>query len=123
MILSPKLEICICQISSRVKHSASGPQRLFSLGVRTKTAAHFAEKISAPQLVKLSGYGRSRFFSLFLADTGMTPNDCLVRVRIEKASHHAGSGMPHAHTPDKIMRNQPGGLPPRRLKIRKCLPL
>lgn len=78
-------------MSSYRTHSASGPERLFSLGVRTKTAAHFAEKISAPQLVKLSGYGRSRFFSLFLADTGMTPNDYLVRVRIEKAAHFSVS--------------------------------
>ena len=53
--------------------------------IRKWIDAHFAEKISVPQLVKLSGYGRSRFFSLFLADTGMTPNDYLVRIRIEKA--------------------------------------
>ena len=47
--------------------------------------AHAAEKITVPQLVKLSGYGRSRFFSLFLADTGLTPNDYLVRIRIDRA--------------------------------------
>ena len=53
--------------------------------IRKWIDAHFAERITGSQLVKLSGYGRSRFFSLFLADTGMTPNDYLVRVRIEKA--------------------------------------
>lgn len=53
--------------------------------IRKWIDAHFAEKITIPRLVKLSGYGRSRFFSLFVADTGMTPNDYLVRVRIEKA--------------------------------------
>ena len=53
--------------------------------VRKWIDAHFAEKIAIPQLVKLSGYGRSRFFSLFVADSGMTPNDYLVRVRIENA--------------------------------------
>ena len=53
--------------------------------IRKWIKAHAAEKISVPRLVKLSGYGRSRFFSLFLADTGMTPNDYLVRVRIEMA--------------------------------------
>ena len=51
--------------------------------IRSWIDAHCTEKISVPQLVKLSGYGRSRFFSLFLADTGMTPNDYLVRARIE----------------------------------------
>lgn len=53
--------------------------------VRKWIDTHFAEKITVPRLVKLSGYGRSRFFSLFVADTGMPPNDYLVRVRIEKA--------------------------------------
>lgn len=53
--------------------------------IRTWINDHFAEQVSIPRLVKLSGYGRSRFFSLFVADTGMTPNDYLVRVRIEKA--------------------------------------
>lgn len=45
----------------------------------------FRREITVPRLVKLSGYGRSRFFSLFVTDTGMTPNDYLVRIRIEKA--------------------------------------
>jgi len=53
--------------------------------IRRWIETHYAEKFSVPRLVKLSGYGRSRFFSLFLADTGMTPNDYLVRVRIENA--------------------------------------
>lgn len=53
--------------------------------IRKWIDGHFAEKITVPRLVKLSGYGRSRFFALFVADTGMTPNDYLVRIRIEKA--------------------------------------
>ena len=53
--------------------------------IRKWIDAHYAEKITVPQLVKLSGYGRSRFFSLFVADTGTTPNDYLVRIRIENA--------------------------------------
>lgn len=53
--------------------------------IRKWIDAHYAEKITVPRLVKLSGYGRSRFFSLFIADTGMTPNDYLVRIRVEKS--------------------------------------
>ena len=53
--------------------------------IRKWIDAHFAERVTIPRLVQLSGYGRSRFFSLFIADTGMTPNDYLVRVRIENA--------------------------------------
>lgn len=47
--------------------------------------SHCHERISTDRLVKLSGYGRSRFFTLFLSATGMTPNDYLVRTRIEHA--------------------------------------
>ena len=53
--------------------------------IRRWIDAHCAERITADRLVKLSGYGRSRFFALFLADTGMTPNDYVVRARIELA--------------------------------------
>ena len=53
--------------------------------IRKWIDAHCAEKITTDRLVKLSGYGRSRFFALFLADTGMTPNDYLIRARIELA--------------------------------------
>ena len=53
--------------------------------IREWIVQHLSEPITIPRLVRLSGYGRSRFFSLFVADTGMTPNDYLVRVRIEKA--------------------------------------
>ena len=53
--------------------------------IRSWIDAHCAERITIPELVRLSGYGRSRFFALFLADTGMTPNDYLVRARIERA--------------------------------------
>jgi len=53
--------------------------------IRQWIDTHYAEKITISKLVKLSGYGRSRFFTLFIADTGMSPNDYLVRVRIERA--------------------------------------
>lgn len=53
--------------------------------IRKWIDSHCAEQISTDRLVKLSGYGRSRFFSLFLADTGMTPNNYLVRARINLA--------------------------------------
>lgn len=53
--------------------------------IRKWIDAHLAEEIALPRLVKLSGYGRSRFFDLFFADTGLTPNDYLVRARINRA--------------------------------------
>ena len=53
--------------------------------IRRWIDTHCAENISIDKLVKISGYGRSRFFTLFLADTGMSPNDYLVRKRINLA--------------------------------------
>ena len=61
---------------------------------------HCAEDVSLDTLVKLSGYGRSRFFSLFLAETGMTPNNYLVRARIE----HAKSRLAGKSPPDSILK-------------------
>lgn len=47
--------------------------------------AHSMEAIDTEKLVVLSGYGRSRFFALFLQETDMTPRDYLIRCRIERA--------------------------------------
>ncbi len=47
--------------------------------------AHLGEKITNEQLVHLSGYGRSQFFRLFYAQMGTTPNEYVIRQRIEKA--------------------------------------
>ena len=46
---------------------------------------HLDSRFSIDGLVRLSGYGRSRFFTLFVEETGMTPNDYIVRQRIERA--------------------------------------
>jgi len=52
---------------------------------------HLAENFSVETLIRLSGYGRSRFFSLFLANTGMTPNDYVLRSRIKRAKKELSS--------------------------------
>ena len=46
---------------------------------------HACEHIPSERLINLSGYGRSRFFTLFMSETGMTPNDYIVRLRIQRA--------------------------------------
>lgn len=58
--------------------------------------AHCCEDIGLDTLIRLSGYGRSRFFTLFLETTGMTPNDYLIRARIGQAKKHltASSTLP-----------------------------
>ena len=46
---------------------------------------HLNEPFSVGKLVNHIGYGRSRLFELFRANTGMTPNDYLRRMRLEAA--------------------------------------
>lgn len=53
--------------------------------IREWICSHLSEAISTADLIRRSGYGRSRFFSLFLSETGMTPNDYVVRQRIKLA--------------------------------------
>jgi transcriptional regulator GlxA family with amidase domain len=46
---------------------------------------HLAEHIRMPDLVKHIGLGHTQLFHLFKSATGLTPNDYLMRVRVEKA--------------------------------------
>lgn len=46
---------------------------------------HLAENISMRDLVAYMGYGQTRFFHLFREHTGISPNEWLIRRRIERA--------------------------------------
>lgn len=46
---------------------------------------HCAEPIQISDLVRISGYSRTRLFALFAAEAGLSPNDFLLRCRIERA--------------------------------------
>jgi len=46
---------------------------------------HFNEEIGIGELAAHLGYSRSRVFELFKSEMGLSPNDCLQRLRIEKA--------------------------------------
>jgi len=46
---------------------------------------NYGKRISLNELINHMGYGRSRFFELFKAHTGLSPNDYLIRLRIAKA--------------------------------------
>ncbi len=47
--------------------------------------SHCGENIRMADLIRHMGYSRARFFTLFKAHTGLSPNDFLVRTRIRKA--------------------------------------
>jgi AraC-like DNA-binding protein len=46
---------------------------------------HLAEPVRVDQLVRHVGFSRARVFDMFKAQTGLTPNDYLQRLRIERA--------------------------------------
>jgi AraC-like DNA-binding protein len=46
---------------------------------------HLSEQVSMDDLVRYVGFSRARMFDLFKAQTGLTPNDYLQRLRVEAA--------------------------------------
>lgn len=47
--------------------------------------AHYAERLTMSALARVAGCGRARWFQLFKESTGMTPNDYLLRLRVNRA--------------------------------------
>ncbi len=62
----------------------SGPNALV-VAAKDYLRRHLSEPIRMSDLVKHIGLGQSRLFDLFKSATGLTPNDYLLRLRIEKA--------------------------------------
>lgn len=48
--------------------------------------AHFDQPLQVAALSKHLGFSRARVFDLFTAETGMTPHNCLLRLRLERAT-------------------------------------
>jgi len=46
---------------------------------------HCTEPLRISDLVRISGYSRTRLFALFAAEAGLSPNDFLLRCRVERA--------------------------------------
>ena len=53
---------------------------------------HYAEPIQSEDLIRFTGYGKTRLFTLFKQHTGLTPNEYLVRLRIRKAKDLLATG-------------------------------
>lgn len=49
--------------------------------------AHLAEKIGIDDFVRHIGYSRTHVFAIFRKHTGLTPVDCLMRMRTKRARH------------------------------------
>jgi AraC-like DNA-binding protein/mannose-6-phosphate isomerase-like protein (cupin superfamily) len=60
------------------------PKEIIASGVAF-LRQHCAEPVRIPDLVRHLGFSRARVFQLFKSELGLTPNDCLQRIRIENA--------------------------------------
>lgn len=49
--------------------------------------AHLSEKLGIDDFVRRIGYSRTHVFTIFKKHTGLTPVDCLMRMRIKRARH------------------------------------
>ena len=83
------LRICACNVLLRLGRVLSRPLVNPLPKMMDEAVAylheHLAEPVGVNDLVLRMGYGRSRLFELFKAHTGLSPNDYLVRLRIQKA--------------------------------------
>jgi len=83
------IRILCCSILYNLIRSLSTPQgtahpQLMDEAVRY-LQTHYAEPFRAEALVRHMGYSRASLFAQFKRHTGLSPNDFLVRFRIEKA--------------------------------------
>jgi len=60
------------------------PQRAITAAI-AHLEGHYQEPLRMAALARAAGYGRARLFQLFKQSTGMTPNDYLQRLRVNKA--------------------------------------
>lgn len=84
-----KIRILCCSILYNLVKTLSAPPstikpQLMDEAVRY-LESHYAESLHTEDLVKHMGYSRARLFTLFKRYTGLTPNDFLIRFRINKA--------------------------------------
>ena len=60
------------------------PQRAITAAI-AHLEANYQEPLRMTALASAAGYGRARLFAIFKQSTGMTPNDYLQRLRVNKA--------------------------------------
>ena len=79
--------LCQLILYRMARPSASAPRRttLPFANVASWIEAHLAERIDIDRLVAHIGYSRTQVFTLFRDNTGLTPADFLMRMRVRKA--------------------------------------
>lgn len=82
------LRALICAVLVEVMRQILAPPtepKEFVTAAITYLQQHVQEPVSMDDLVRHVGFSRARMFDLFKAQTGLTPNDYLLRLRVEKA--------------------------------------
>ena len=74
----------VVEASRQMSLRPAVPKEIVAAGVEY-LRQHCAEPVHIPDLVRHLGFSRARVFQLFKSELGLTPNDCLQRMRIEKA--------------------------------------
>ena len=89
-LLRCKLRAGICSLLANVVQNLQQPNDGDTNRVMQKILSylelHATETLQISDLVKYSGFSRSHLFNLFKESVGMTPNDYLLRCRIQRAS-------------------------------------
>lgn len=74
----------VLEASRQMSVRPAVPKEIVAAGVEY-LRQHSAEPVRIPDLVRHLGFSRARTFQLFKSELGLTPNDCLQRIRIDKA--------------------------------------
>lgn len=76
--------VIVLEASRQLSVRPAVPKEIVAAGVEY-LRQHCAEPVRIPDLVRHLGFSRARVFQLFKSELGLTPNDCLQRMRIENA--------------------------------------
>ncbi len=74
----------VLEVARQIISPPQAPKAIIAAAV-TYLREHFNEEIAIGHLATHLGYSRSRVYELFKSEMGLSPNDCLQRLRIEKA--------------------------------------
>ena len=83
------LRALICAVLVEVMRQIAVPAdepKLFVQAAIEYLREHFQEPVRMDDLVRHVGFSRARLFDLFKAQTGLSPNDYLLRLRVDQAA-------------------------------------
>jgi AraC-like DNA-binding protein len=89
LMAKASLRLCICAtvlvVSQALREGTNPHMAQLVVAAKEFLKRNVDQPIGISDLVKHIGLGRTRLFQLFRLDTGMTPNDYLMRLRVDKA--------------------------------------